>query len=295
MMLLLLMAGADWAFASSAQEWPRDISADFTHLDWNELRIDSTLPRYTEVIPLESDYRRFDYKVTLDYPEYQPLTHAESLVAEQFDSLVSEDIQVNTFVGVERRVGMLDVSFVPVIRREGKYLKLISARITITPVPKSVRRTASSVAVTNGRYAEHSVLSSGRWVKIYVTADGVYALTRSRLRRMGFNNPDQVRLFGYGGYRQNEVIQADTDYDDLQEIPLFKQNDDTWLFWANGLLYWEGNTRVFNPYATKSCYFLTEGGEPATLETMAEVPASSSKVQISTFVDHILYEKDEYA
>ena len=295
MMLLLLMAGADWAFASSAQEWPRDISADFTHLDWNELRIDSTLPRYTEVIPLESDYRRFDYKVTLDYPEYQPLTHAESLVAEQFDSLVSEDIQVNTFVGVERRVGMLDVSFVPVVRREGKYLKLISARITITPVPKSVRRAASSVAVTNGRYAEHSVLSSGRWVKIDVTADGVYALTRSRLRRMGFSNPDQVRLFGYGGYRQNEVIQADTDYDDLQEIPLFKQNDDTWLFWANGLLYWDGNTRVFNPYATKSCYFLTEGGEPATLETMAEVPASSSKVQISTFVDHILYEKDEYA
>ncbi len=142
MMLLLLMAGADWAFASSAQEWPRDISADFTRLDWNELRIDSTLPRYTEVIPLESDYRRFDYKVTLDYPEYQPLTHAESLVAEQFDSLVSEDIQVNTFVGVERRVGMLDVSFVPVVRREGKYLKLISARITITPVPKSVRRAA---------------------------------------------------------------------------------------------------------------------------------------------------------
>ena len=35
MMLLLLMAGAEWAFASSAQEWPRDISADFTHLDWN--------------------------------------------------------------------------------------------------------------------------------------------------------------------------------------------------------------------------------------------------------------------
>ena len=155
------------------------------------------------MIRLESDYRRFDSKETLHYPEYQPLTHAESLVAEQFDSLVSEDIQVNTFVGVERRVGMLDVSFVPVIRREGKYLKLISARITITPVPKSVRRSASSVAVTNGRYAEHSVLSSGRWVKIDVTADGVYALTRSRLRRMGFSNPDQVRLFGYGGYRQN--------------------------------------------------------------------------------------------
>ena len=50
MMLLLLMAGADGVFASSAQEWPRDISADFTRLDWNELRIDSTLPRYTSMV-----------------------------------------------------------------------------------------------------------------------------------------------------------------------------------------------------------------------------------------------------
>lgn len=294
-MLLLLMAGADWAFASSTQRQLNDISADFTRLDWNELRIDSTLPRYTEVIPLESDYRRFDYVVTLEYPEFQPLTLDESIVAERFDSLVSEQISVSTFVGVERRVGMLDVSFIPVVRREGRYQKLISARITITPIPKNGRKAILSAVEANGRYAEHSVLSEGKWVKISVTEDGVYALTRSRLRRMGFSNPDKVRLFGYGGYRQKELIQADSDYDDLQEIPLFRQNDDTWLFWANGLVYWDGNTRVFNQYATKSCYFLTEGGEPAVLETLPEVPSFSSRNKISTFDDHTLYEKDEFA
>lgn len=291
-----MMPGVDRAMAASPQGGGRDISADFTRLDWNELRIDSVLPRYTEVIPLESDYRNYDYAVSLEYPEYAPLTRDESMVVARFDSLVDDHISVSTFVGVQRKVGVLDVSFVPIIRKGGKYLKLISARVTITPTPKPASHRKSQTTGGSGtRYAAHSVLKDGRWVKISVTEDGVYALTRARLRRMGFADPDKVRLYGYGGYRQKELIQADTDYDDLQEIPLYRQDDDTWLFWANGLVYWDGNTRVFNEYATQSCYFLTEGGTPAALETLPPVAASPSKGQVSTFTGHTLYERDEFA
>ena len=42
----------------------------FTSLDWNELQIDSVLPVYTEVVPLETDYRTHTYTVSLLYPEY---------------------------------------------------------------------------------------------------------------------------------------------------------------------------------------------------------------------------------
>ena len=296
LMLLLVLAGTGRVVASSAMGEAGNISADFTRLDWNALRIDSVLPTYTEVIPLESDYRNYDYTVTLEYPEYAPLTPAECMVAEKYDSLVSEHINVSTFVGVQRKVGMLDISFLPIIRKDGKYLKLTSARITITPIPKSAGpRKAMATATQTARYADHSVLRTGRWVKISVTEDGIYALTKAKLRRMGFADPSRVRLFGYGGYRQKELIQADSDYDDLQEIPLFKQDDNTWLFWANGLLYWSGNTRIFNPYATQSCYFLTEGDSTATLQTLPEVAASLSKGEISTFTDHTLYERDEFA
>ena len=137
LMLLLVLAGTGRVVASSAMGEAGNISADFTRLDWNALCIDSVLPTYTEVIPLESDYRNYDYTVTLEYPEYAPLTPAECMVAEKYDSLVSEHINVSTFVGVQRKVGMLDISFLPIIRKDGKYLKLISARITITPTPKS--------------------------------------------------------------------------------------------------------------------------------------------------------------
>lgn len=294
--LLLVVAGTGSAIASTLMAEAHDISADFTRLDWAELRIDSTLPSYTEVIPLESDYRRYDYRVTLEYPEYGPLTPAESAVVQRFDSLVSDRICVHSQVGVQRKVGLLDVSFIPIIRQDGKYRKLLSARITVTPVVKSTasRKVQSAEAQTT-RYASHSVLSTGRWVKLSVTEDGVYALTRARLRRMGFADPSRVRLFGYGGHRQDELIHADSDYDDLQEIPLLKQDDNTWLFWANGLIHWNGDNRVFNPYATQACYFLTEGDAPAQLSTLPTAAASSSTREVSTFTDHVLYEKDEHA
>ena len=57
----------------------------FTSLDWNEMQIDSVLPVYTEVVPLETDYRTHTYTVSLLYPEYAPLSGKEAQVAEQFD------------------------------------------------------------------------------------------------------------------------------------------------------------------------------------------------------------------
>ena len=46
------------------------------------------------------------------------------------------------------------------------------------------------------RYTSSSVLASGKWVKIYVTNAGVYQMTKSNLKSMGFSNPDKVRLYG---------------------------------------------------------------------------------------------------
>lgn len=51
-----------------------------------------------------------------------------------------------------------------------------------------------------------SVLASGRWVKVRVPETGVYRLTDAELRKMGFSQPDRVRVFGYGGYRLSTVF-----------------------------------------------------------------------------------------
>lgn len=266
---------------------------EFTTLNWSELRIDTLPPLYTEVVPLESDYRSNDYTVSLLYPEYIPLSDRERSFVVRYDSLISSEIHIESHVAIQRKVGYLDISFIPIIQRNGNYLKLQSAKLIITPTPKKqVRRAPKS---GTGRYAPHSVLSEGRWVKLGITTDGMYRLTRNALKAMGFSKPERVRLFGYGGHRQNEVIDAENDYDDLEEVPLYYSSaTDSWLFWGNGLLHWEGNTRIKNHYANEACYFLTEGDTPAALQTL-KTPAGTIQQTVTAFTDHVLYERDHFA
>ena len=267
---------------------------DITTLNWEELKIDSVLPVYTEVVPLQADYSLYNYSVAIEYPEYAPLSSRETEVVLKFDSLIYESLNVESYVGVSRGEGLLDIAFVPIIRRGNAYLKLISAQIVINSTPKSQMRKAP--ATKSERYAAHSKLQSGRWVKISIKEDGMYRLTRSALKNMGFSNPAKVHLYGYGGHLQNEVLFAGEEYDDMVEVPLYySQKQDAWLFWGNGLISWKGDTRVVNFYAKEACYFLTEEAEDATpIGTEPSYTGSQSHV-FTNFTDHVLYEKDEYA
>ena len=126
---------------------------EITNLNWEELKIDSVLPVYTEVVPLQADYALYNFSVAIEYPEYAPLTQKETEDALKFDSLITERLNVETHVGVSRGEGMLDIAFVPIIRRGSSYLKLVSAQIVITSTPKrQVRKAPTNKAE---RYAAH--------------------------------------------------------------------------------------------------------------------------------------------
>ena len=266
----------------------------FTSLDWDEMKIDSVLPVYTEVVPLETDYKTHTYTVSLLYPEYAALSSKEAQVAERFDSLISETIDVETFVGIERGKGLLDISFIPIRRQGTKYEKLISAQIVIN-ANRSTRLNARANAAGTSRYASNSRLASGRWVKISITEDGLYQLSRSSLTNMGFSNPDNVHLYGYGGHLLPELIREGTHYDDMVEVPLFYNSQtDSWIFWGNGLVYWSDDTRISNTFARNAYYFLTQEDAPSKMETLP-TPATTSSYTYSSTRAHTLYEKDEFA
>ena len=77
-------------------------------------------------------------------------------------------------------------------------------------------------------------------------------------------------------------------YDDLEEVPLYYSSvQDAWLFWGNGLLYWDGNTRVKNHYANMACYFRTERDSPQEIATLQS--EATPRVTYSDFTDHVLY------
>ena len=67
------------------------------------------------------------------------------------------------------------------------------------------------------KYASSSKLSSGTWVKIRVAKEGMYKITFDELKSLGFKNPKNVRVYGYGGQLLPEDLTADY-LDDLPEV-----------------------------------------------------------------------------
>lgn len=290
---LLLTAVQEVLFASTVLQADEE-RVSFTQLNWDEMPMDSAVPYYTEVVPLLTDYRRHTYSVTLEYPQYAPLTRHEQQQVAKFDSLVGEDITVESYVGVQRRQGLLDIAFLPIRKHGGTYEKLLSCRIAITAIPidgpMHTRATSGSE-----RYAKHSRLSEGQWVKITITDDGMYRLTRSALLSMGFTKPENVHLYGYGGHRQEETVTSTSHPDDLPEVPLYyAKSQDAWLFWGNGLLHWEGDRRIINHYAREATYFLRQESTPSQIATLPPVTGTPVRT-VNQTPAHFLYEKDNFA
>ena len=156
--------------------------------------------------------------------------------------------------------------------------------------------TFGTAAKAEGRYAEHSVLREGSWVKIRVAESGFYELTDAFIKKAGFSNPSRVKLYGYGGALQPESLTGDylTATDDLQEVPTSTMNGRR-IFYGIGPVNWiskESVVRTRNPYADYGYYFLTESdGEPLTTDSATLV----AQYYPSANHYHQLYEVDNYA
>ena len=107
-----------------------------TQLDWSVLKIDSVLPTYTEVIPLGEDYQAYDYQVVLEYPEYVSVSEEELNWLKNKRTVLPSVPEINTYIGVSRKQGFLDLAFIPVVFQDGQYKKLVSCRIKLQGTPR---------------------------------------------------------------------------------------------------------------------------------------------------------------
>ena len=196
-------------------------------------------------------------------------------------------------IGVARKQGVLDVSLVPLVFREGKYQKLVSFKLNVETRAASRARTRGA---DSERYAEHSVLQSGTWAKISIPESGIYQLTDGLVKKAGFSDPSKVKIYGYGGALQPESLTGEylEATDDLKEVPTTIINGRR-LFYGVGPVTWETKdalVRTRNPYSNNGYYFLTESDdEPLTMDNEAFVaayyPANENY--------HQLYEVDDFA
>ena len=268
----------------------------FFNLTAEELRIDSVLPRFGCSIPLGEQYADSIYDVSILYPEYYDMTPTDIRRYRSItDVLPPEMPEIESTIVVERKRGAMEVRFVPLVYREGKYQMLVSFMLAVEARPASKGARRAPIA-TSKRYADNSVLASGRWVKIRVPSSGIYQLTDALVRQAGFTDLSKVRVYGYGGALQNERLVPEElmATDDLKEVPTCTINGRR-LFYAQGPVSWSSPTTMKhtrNPYSDYGYYFLTQGDEaPASVDSTAFV--ASCYPMPSDY--HSLHEIDNFA
>ena len=268
----------------------------FFNLTAAEVRVDSLLPVFSYKHPLGSHYADSLYTVSISYPEYIPMS-AEDV--QRYQTITSEPLPatpvISQSIAVERKQGELLVSFVPLVFRDGQYQKLVSFMLQVTAKAKSfsLRRVAKASASAS-RYADHSVLSTGKWVKIRVPSSGVYQLTSDLVRKAGFTDINKIKVYGYGGALQPEVLTAAylEETDDLPEVPVCEVGGKR-LFYAVGPVAWSSNNiRQRNPYSNYGYYFLTENDDEGEI-----LDEAAFKERYYPLADdyNTLYEVDDYA
>ena len=272
----------------------------FFNLTYDETSVDSVLPRFTYSIPLAEDYRDSIYTSSILYPEFVDMT---TLDVQHYRELSSDSLlalpRISQQIVMDRGRGMLNIHFCPLVYRDGKYQFLVSfmLRVDAREANRSMRRAARRAPGAGGsRYAAHSVLASGRWVKIRVPSSGVYEVSAALARKAGFSDLSKVKVYGYGGNLQNERLDGNElqALDDLKEVATCTVNGRR-LFYANGPVTWSSNTatrRTRNPYSDYGYYFLTsDEAEPLTVDSTAFL----NSFYPSTNDYHSLYEVDGYS
>ena len=120
--------------------WLKVGAQGFVDLTADEVRIDTLLPVYTWQKPLGRHYADSIYTVSIEYPEFEEMTKAEIA---RYQAIIGEPLnalpEITQSIGVSRKQGVLDVSFVPLVYRDGKYQKLVSFKLKVTPTPSPSR------------------------------------------------------------------------------------------------------------------------------------------------------------
>ncbi len=271
-------------------------SQHFYNLTASEVSIDSVLPRFSCSLPLQGQFADSTYHVSIAYPELMPLTPYSLRKLQKIGTDgISSMPDIEARVVVSRKKGFLEVSFVPLVCRDGQYSMLVGFKLEVSAEPVAKSRRAP-MADASERYASSSVLAEGKWAKIRVPSSGVYQISESLIRQAGFSDLSKVRLYGYGGALQNEALVPEElmATDDLKEVPLCTVGGRK-LFYAQGPVFWntkEAMRRMRNPYSDYGYYFITQGdGEPLSIDSAAFVHSCYPRPEHY----HTLHEVDNFS
>ncbi|MBD5194665.1 MAG: type IX secretion system sortase PorU [Bacteroidales bacterium] len=151
-------------------------------------------------------------------------------------------------------------------------------------------------ALPTTHYASTSALADGHWARVKVSGTGMHLITDAELRKLGFNDPAKVRVYGRGGAACAPGFTTSTP-DDLPIQPSIRTKKGIVFFGADHITWNKTTggetpyTHDIHPYSHDNYYFLSDrdaAGEPRRAET-----TSGGEQKVTSFVARLLHEEEQ--
>ncbi len=227
-----------------------------------------------------------------------------------FPSLNDIKKQINIRSQVNSSMGAYfgDIYIEPFRKNNGKIEKLLSFDLEI----QQQTIVQSQIAGTKSKsYADHSVLSKGKWYKVRIHRSGIYKITAGNLSSMGFSTSNiplnQLKLYGNGGgmlpesndsYYPDDILENAIEIHDVNQNGKF-DGSDYFLFYGQGPNPWNYNKTIKrfahskHLYDDYAYYFITidnaGGGKRVITETG---PSGSANKTATNFTDYAFHNND---
>lgn len=272
---------------------------------------ESHLPHYYDKIKLNG--RTLSVSAQVQNAAFIPLTEKEqAIVAEMMKDgryAFSENVETSVQTGVIKKEHFAFVKFYPFRKNPstGAIEKLYSFNIKLNPVYDNSPRLLNTTS-----YAANSVLATGSWHKVGLTADGIYKMDYNYLVSLGMNisgkSPADLRIYGNGG-GQLPYLNSVPRIDDLAENAIYVYDGGTPNVFdsADYVLFYGQSQNRWSYVGTPGClafqhkvheftdttfYFLTvdlgPGKRVANQNSSVSVPAFN----VNTFDDYAYHESD---
>jgi len=155
-------------------------------------------------------------------------------------------------------------------------------------------------------------LSSGTWLKLELSAQGIYEITPAQLTTAGLSltglDPRKIQVWGFDGLMSPE--RNSESYQTFRQIPIIVSGEDNGVIDDSDRIYLFGNhayssnrNRLSNGnyefshgmhyYSNSSYLFLTIGNENGTRMSVANSGLTASQT-VTEFTDHIFKEEELY-
>ncbi|MFW6327545.1 MAG: type IX secretion system sortase PorU, partial [Bacteroidota bacterium] len=187
---------------------------DFKHAAF--LNQPSMWPWYQEKLNVQS-FNTKAHVFDLQYKKVPDEWASKISNADELPEEISFD-KVNVY-GINKKP-VLDIFFLPLrYNKSADQLEMVvSFKVEVQTLPQLKESSMKS-------FQNASLLKSGSWRKIKVSETGVYRLSYDQILSMGYDNPENFRIFGFGGMLPQQ--NSEDFYDDLPEVPVyFKKGND---------------------------------------------------------------------